>query len=370
MKIANYLNLTLSLTICLASCPKLFGNPAHNANLTPLAITHCPAKQISITNPELISDPQVAIIGSGPGGMGAAIYLGRANGDHTQRNIMVIEGELAGGTPMKAGKIQNYPGVPDAEGIEGPELMANMRAQALQNNVGFVAQKVTKVDFSSTPYKLELSGGQTIKSPAVIIATGNKPISTNAPGEKEYIGKGVAFCANCDGPFFKNKVIAVIGGGYGALRETGQLLQFASQIFMINKNDQLKGPDMLLKHANDPKVTVLNNCDLIEIVGNGAKVCAVKYTDLKTKAVKTLDVDGVFVALGQVPNSHIFKDQVKLNDKNEIIVDCQTLQTSVPGVWAVGDVTDKSMHQIPTAMGEGYKAGLNAESYLKKLKTK
>lgn len=367
MKLVNNLILILNLALSLTGYTKLFSKSGHHTSLTPSTISHCPAKQINLPEAELISDPQVAIIGSGPSGMGAAIYLGRANGDSPKRNIMVIEGELAGGTPMKAGTIQNYPGIPD---IEGPDLMTSMREHALQNNVQFVPQKVTKVDFSSSPFKLELSGGQTIKSPAVIIATGNKPISTNVPGEKEHIGKGVAFCANCDGPFFKNKVIAVIGGGYGALRETGQLKQFASQIFIINKNDQLKGPDMLLNHANDPKVTVLNNCDLNEIVGNGTKVCAIKYTNLKTKEIKTLNVEGVFVALGQIPNSYIFKDQVTFNDKNEIVVDCQTLQTSVPGVWAVGDVTDKSMHQIPTAVGEGYKAGLNAESYLKKLKAK
>ncbi len=348
MKIANYLVLILNFSSFLLA-------------LDPSITT----KQISI--PNLITDPQVAIIGSGPAGMGAAIYLGRANSNSADHNILVIEGELAGGTPMKAGIIQNYPGIPN---IEGPELMASMREQALQNNVQFVPQLVSSVDFSSAPFTLKLSGGQTIKSPAVIIATGNKPISTNVPGEKEYIGKGVAFCANCDGPFFKNKIIAVIGGGYGALRETGQLKQFANQIFIINKNDQLKGPDMLLNYAKDPKVTVLNNCDLTKIAGNGTKVIAIEYTDLKTKAAKTLNVDGVFVALGQIPNSHIFTDHVKLNDKNEIIVDSQTLQTSVPGVWAVGDVTDKSMHQIPTVTGMGYTAGLNVETYLKKLKVK
>lgn len=303
---------------------------------------------------------QLAVIGSGPAGLGAAIYSGRAN-----TATLVIEGPTQGGQPTKAGVIQNWPGTPE---IAGPDLVDNMRTHASKNGVQFVSASVTSVDFSKQPLTLQLSNQQTVKAQAVIIATGAKPTLSNVPGEAQYIGSGVAFCANCDGPLFKDQVVAVIGGGYGALREVGLLDKFAKKILIINEQDKFKAPKMLANYANSPKIQIYQQHQLVQITGDGHKVTGIEIRDKKSNKTQTLPVDGVFMALGQSPNSAVFKEQINLNAKGEIVVDGQTLSTNAPGVFAAGDVTDKAGHQIVLANAAGYNAAMQAENYLKKLK--
>lgn len=303
---------------------------------------------------------QLAIIGSGPAGLGAAIYSGRAN-----TKTVVIEGQTPGGQPTKAGVIQNWPGTAE---IAGPDLVENMRTHAGQNGVQFVSATVTNVDFSKTPFTIQLSNQQTVKAQAVVIATGAKPTLSHVPGEEQYIGSGVAFCANCDGPLFKDQVVAVIGGGYGALREVGLLEKFAKKILIINEYDTLKAQKLFTNYAKNPKVQVYNQTKLVNITGDNQKVTGITVRNLKTNQVSTLPVDGVFIALGQTPNSAVFKNQLQLNAKGEVVVDSQTLATNVPGIFAAGDVTDKAGHQILLANAAGYQAAMQAENYLKQQK--
>ncbi|HLB40588.1 MAG TPA: FAD-dependent oxidoreductase, partial [Candidatus Babeliales bacterium] len=177
-----------------------------------------------------------------------------------------------------------------------------------------------------------------------------------------------AFCANCDGPLFKDQVVAVIGGGFSALREVSLLDKFAKKILIVNEQDQLKANKLFTNYAKNPKVQVYNQTELVSITGDGQKVTGITVRNKKTNQVNALPVDGVFIALGQTPNSAVFKTQLHLNAKGEVVVDGQTLATNVPGIFAAGDVTDKAGHQILLANAAGYQAAMQAENYLKKLK--
>jgi len=304
----------------------------------------------------------LVIIGSGPAGLGAATYAGQA-----AIKTLVIEGKMPGGYPTKAGTIYNYPSYKE---IEGHEIYTKIKAQAESKNIEFKSGHVAKVNLSYRPFIISLKDNSEIQASAIIISTGSKPVKTGVPGEKEYFGKGVAYCANCDGPMFKDKHIAVIGGGYGALRETGQLTKFAKQITLVNPNKNLRGPEMLIARAKSPKVTIKNNYKLKEIAGNGVKITGIKVSSSNgdSKGTSSIPVDGVFIALGQRPNTNLFKDKLKLNSKNEIVItNCKTQGTSIEGVFAAGDVSDRSQHQIITGVGEGYRAALSAEKYLKSI---
>ena len=304
----------------------------------------------------------LVIIGSGPAGLGAATYAGQA-----AIKTLVIEGNMPGGYPTKAGTIYNYPSYKE---IEGHELYTKIRAQAESKHIEFKSGQVTKVNLNSKPFVISLKDNSPIQASAIIITTGSKPIKTGVPGEKEYFGKGIAYCATCDGPMFKDQHVAVIGGGYSALREVGQLTKFAKQITLVNPNKNLRGPEMLIARANSSKVTIKHNHKLLEIAGNGGKVTGIKVSNSNgdSKEANSIPVDGVFIALGQRPNTSLFAGQLKLNPKKEIIItNCKTQGTSIEGVFAAGDVSDRSQHQIVTGVGEGYRAALSAEKYLKKI---
>lgn len=294
----------------------------------------------------------IVIIGSGPCGLSAAIYSGRAKIDH-----VVITGEEEGGKLTKASFLENWPGVLS---VQGGELAADLKKQTEHLGTKFINASVTSVDLKNHPFEINLSNGQKIKARSLIIGTGSKPNKLKCPGEDQYLGRGIAVCAYCDAPFFENKKVVVVGGGHSALKELGIIKKYTKDITLINKEDDLSGPKMLQNYVNDdPSIKVFNNHVVLEIVGDENKVTGIKLKNKKSNKIFTLPTDGVFVAIGSKPNTTLFKEQLKLNNKKQIVVN--NTQTSVQHVYAGGDVTDKSYYQAIMASAEGYACAMNAE---------
>ena len=298
---------------------------------------------------------RVTIIGSGPAGLTAAVYTARAN-----LEPLVIEGIEAGGQLMLTTEVENYPGFVD--GIMGPELMENMRAQAARFGAEFLTDNVTSVDLSKPPFTIKTSDG-TVTSDTVIISTGASAMMLGVPGEKELLGHGVSTCATCDGFFFRDHELVVVGGGDSAMEEANFLTRFATKVTVVHRRDTLRASKIMQDRAKaNPKIEFVWDSVVTEVFGNG-KVAGVRLKNLKTGEETEMPTGGVFVAIGHTPNTKLFEDQLELAG-GYIVTRSEDTQTSVPGVFAAGDVVDFRYRQAITAAGMGCMAAIDAERYL------
>jgi thioredoxin reductase (NADPH) len=299
----------------------------------------------------------VIIIGSGPAGLTAALYAARAN-----LAPLVIEGLESGGQLMLTTMVENFPGHRD--GVLGPDLMAEMRAQAERFGAEIMSGDVTAIELGSQPFSVRL-GDEVQETKSLIIATGASARLLGLPSERTLMGHGVSTCATCDGYFFRDKPIVVVGGGDSALEEAIFLTKFASQVTLLHRRDQLRGSKIMQdKTLANPKITVEWNTELEEVkdVDKGV-VTGVVVRNNKTGDTKELSVEGVFVAIGHTPNTGLFDGQLELDNNGYIVVGDGT-RTNVPGVFACGDVQDHVYRQAITAAGTGCMAALDAERYL------
>lgn len=297
----------------------------------------------------------LVIIGSGPAGLTAAIYAARGG-----LQPIVISGRAAGGQLMLTTDVDDFPGFPD--GIQGPDLMINMRQQASRFGTQFVDEDVLEVDFKNKPFVIKTET-QTLKTRAVIIATGASAKWMGLESEARLIGKGVSACAVCDGLFFKDKRIMVIGGGDTAMREAQHLAKHGKTVTVVHRRDQLRAQVALVDLVKSkPNVNFLFNKVVDEVIGENM-VTSVKLKDTKTGELEEIEIDGVFVAIGHQPNTGFLKDQVDLDEQGYIIV-TDEVKTSVDGVWVAGDVADHKYRQAVTAAGTGTKCALEVEEYL------
>lgn len=301
----------------------------------------------------------VIIIGSGPAGLTAAIYAARAN-----LKPLVIEGYGAGGQLMITTEVENFPGF--REGITGPDLIAELRAQAERFGTEFLTADVTKVELSADRKVVwEDENGYEAKS--VIIATGATANLLGMESEKRLMGRGVSACATCDGFFFKDKVVAVIGGGDSAMEEGTFLTKFAEKVYIIHRRDEFRASKIMVKKAEEnPKVEFIMDSVPLEMLGE-ERVSGIRIKNVKSSEERDIDLDGIFVAIGHTPSTKLFKDQVETDPKGYIITSpdkSKTTHTNIPGVFACGDVQDSSYRQAITAAGSGCQAALDCERYL------
>lgn len=298
----------------------------------------------------------VIIIGSGPAGLTAAIYTARAN-----LNPLMFEGEEAGGQLMTTTDVENFPGFP--KGVMGPELMAVMREQAARFGTEFVTRNVSKVDFQARPFKVWV-GDKIYLSRAVIISTGASAKYLGLPSEKKYMGKGVSACATCDGAFFRNMQVAIVGGGDTAMEEAQFLTRFASKVWVVHRRDHFRASKIMAERVmKNPKIEVLWNSEVIEVHG----VDVVQSLTIKnhvTGETKEFQMDGLFVAIGHKPNTDLFKGQLEMNEVGYLVTKPKSTSTSIPGVFASGDVQDPTYRQAITAAGTGCMAAIDAERWL------
>ena len=298
----------------------------------------------------------LAIVGGGPAGLTAYLYAARA-----RLNTVLIEKLSPGGQVLVTDFVENYPGFPD--GLPGWELMDRFVAHVKKLGLNQVRDEVTGLALEGELKRLLLASGKSLLSRAVIIATGAKPNQLGVPGEKELLGKGVSYCATCDGPFFRDQVVAVVGGGNTAVQEAIFLTKFARQVFLIHRRDKLRAQKILQERAfANEKITFVWDSVVAEILGR-EKVEAVKVKNRKTGEEKVLQVDGVFIFVGIKPQSDFVKGVLKLDEKGFIITDAE-MRTEVPGVFAAGDVRSKACRQIVTAAGDGATAAYMAEHFL------
>jgi thioredoxin reductase (NADPH) len=299
---------------------------------------------------------KLIIIGSGPAGYTGALYAARAN-----LAPLVFAGYLAGGQLMQTTEVENYPGFPG--GIMGPELMEQFREQAARFGADIRYDNVTRVDFSRRPF-LVATDEEEFYAHAVIIATGASAQWLGLPSEERLRGYGVSSCATCDGAFFRNREIAVVGGGDTAMEEATFLTRFASKVTVIHRRDHLRASKAMQDRAfADPKITFLWDTMVEEVLGEES-VAGLRLRNVKTNQVHDLPVSGLFVAIGHHPNTEIFRGQIETDALGYIKVVPDTTLTSVPGVFAAGDVHDTRYKQAVTAAGDGCKAALDAERYL------
>lgn len=298
----------------------------------------------------------VVIIGSGPAGLTAAIYAGRAN-----LQPLMVEGYETGGQLMTTTEVENYPGF--AEGIQGPELMTIMRKQAERFGTRFITRDVTKVDFSSRPFKIWVDD-TLIQARGVIISTGASAKYLGLENERRLLGRGVSACATCDGAFFKNQVVCVVGGGDTAMEEATFLTRFASKVIVIHRRDEFRASKIMADRVlNNPKIEVRWNSGLVDVLGEKS-VKGVRLKNYKTGEETTLELEGVFIAIGHKPNTDLFKGQLEMNDVGYLVTKPKSTYTSVEGVFASGDVQDPIYRQAITAAGTGCMAAIDCERWL------
>jgi len=299
----------------------------------------------------------VTIIGTGPAGLTSAIYSARAN-----LKPLVIEGDQPGGQLTITSDVENYPGF--AEGVMGPELMDRFRKQAERFGGRFVTGYVKRVDLAQRPFTLEFSNGSTVKTQTLIIATGASAKWLGLPSEKKLMGKGVSSCATCDGFFFRNLDIAVVGGGDTAMEEATFLTRFAKTVTLIHRRDTFKASKIMIDKAKaNPKIKFLLDSGIEEILGE-KEVTGIRVKNFKTGAVSEMALQGVFVAIGHQPNTSLFKGTLEMNEAGYLNVVPGTTTTNIPGVFAAGDVADHVYRQAVTAAGTGCMAAIDAERFL------
>jgi len=304
---------------------------------------------------------EVIIIGSGPAGYTAAIYAARA-----QLNPLLIASSVEpGGELMKTTEVENYPGFP--EGLMGPDLMANFQAQAERFGTEILFDDVVEVDLKGDTKVVKTGAGETFEAKSVIISTGAAYRELGLPKEKELSGHGVSWCATCDGFFFRDKVIAVVGGGDSAMEEANFLTKFASKVYIIHRRDSLKASKIMQQRSFDnPKIEFIWNSAVAELKGD-ATLEGVVLEDTQTGEKTDLALEGLFIAIGNDPRVDLVENQVELTPDRFIKVDGRTSKTSLPGVFASGDVIDPTYRQAITAAGSGCVAALDAEHYLSSL---
>ncbi len=301
----------------------------------------------------------VIIIGAGPAGYTAGIYCSRARHD-----TLIISGLLPGGQLMNTTDVENYPGFD--EGIMGPDLMLTMRKQAERMNTTIIDDVVVNVDFRTKPFKV-LTGSEEYEAKAVIVCTGATPRKIGIEGEQTFSGKGVSYCATCDGAFFRNQDIAVVGGGDTCMEEATFLTKFASKVHIIHRRDTFRASKIMQDRAlNNENIEVHWN-SVIEDIKGDQKVQQIILKDTKTGENKTLEMGGVFVAIGHEPNTELFKNQLEM-DENGYIIQKQNTETSVKGVFTAGDVHDHRYRQAVTAAGFGCMSAIDVDKYLSEQK--
>jgi thioredoxin reductase (NADPH) len=297
------------------------------------------------------------IVGSGPAGYTAAVYAARAN-----LKPLVIEGVASGGALMTTTEVENFPGFPD--GILGPELMDNMRKQAERFGAEFVTDEASRVELAG-PVKTVWIGETAYRARAVILTTGSAWRHMGVPGEQELLGHGVSSCATCDGFFFRGHNIVVVGGGDSAMEEATFLTKFAESVTIVHRRDAFRASKIMADRAlANPKIKVSWNSVVTEVIDGGGKVAGVRLRDTVTGAESTLDATGVFVAIGHDPRSELFRGQIPMDENGYVLVEAPGTHTSVPGVFAAGDLVDHEYRQAITAAGTGCAAALDAERYL------
>ncbi|MFH1253624.1 MAG: thioredoxin-disulfide reductase [Candidatus Uhrbacteria bacterium] len=303
---------------------------------------------------------KVIIIGAGPAGYTAAIYAARA-----ELQPILFSGPQPGGQLMWTTVVENFPGFP--EGVYGSELMEErMKKQAEKFGTKIIAENITAVDLSSQPFKLTTSSGQEIQTQTLIIATGASAIWMNVPGEEQYKGKGVSVCATCDGFFFRGKEVAVVGGGDAAMEEALDLAKFASKVTVLVRSDKLKASKVMQERAEaETKINFVWNVSAKGVLGDGNKVTGIKLLNSQTNEEVEMKFDGIFPAIGHKPNTDLFKEQIELDDRGYLIRKNCTSETSVPGIFAAGDVADSRYRQAITSAGSGCMAAMDAERWLK-----
>ena len=299
---------------------------------------------------------EVIVIGGGPAGYTAALYCARAN-----MHPLVIEGFSWGGQLMITSDVENYPGYPT--GVLGPELMMKFREQAERFGAELITDDVTRVDFSSTPFRVWV-GDDEYQARTIIVATGATARQLGLESERKLQGRGVSYCATCDAAFFKDQDVVVVGGGDTAMEEATFLTKFASKVTIVHRRDEFRASKIMQERVlSNPKIQVTWDAVVEEILGDGA-VTGVRLRNVPTGETSELATDGVFVAIGHTPNTDLVKGQLELTDSGYVLVQEPTTQTSVPGVFAAGDVTDLIYRQAVTAAGQGCKAAIDAERFL------
>jgi len=305
---------------------------------------------------------KVVIIGSGPAGLTAALYAARAD-----LAPVVFEGPEPGGQLMQTTDVDNYPGYP--EGVLGPKMMEDFRNQATRFGADCRYGYITNIDFDQRPYKLEVDEEFEIFAHSMIISTGASAKWLGIESEQKLRGKGVSACATCDGAFFRDQHVIVVGGGDTAMEEATFLTKFASKVTVIHRREELRASKAMQQRAfDDEKIDFLWNSELQEVLGE-KEVEGVKIINNETNELKTLeDVTGVFIAIGHKPNTDLFKDVLKMDDVGYIETEGQSTRTEMPGIFASGDAMDPIYRQAVTAAGTGCRAALDAEKYLSELK--
>jgi thioredoxin reductase (NADPH) len=300
----------------------------------------------------------VIIIGSGPAGYTAAIYTARAN-----LSVLMLQGYQTGGQLTQTSDVENYPGF--EEGILGPEMMEKFEAQARRFGTEMLAEDVTAVDFSKRPFKVTTDFGE-YAGRAIIISTGASAQWLNLPSEERLKGRGVSACATCDGFFFKNKDVAVVGGGDTAMEEATFLTKYASHVTIIHRRDSLRASKIMQERAfKNPKISILWDTEVTEVLGEDA-VTGLRLRNLKNGEEHVLPVQGFFLAIGHKPNTDLFKGLID-TDKTGYIIPIEHTMTNIPGVFAAGDVTDHRYRQAVTAAGDGCRAAIDVERWFESM---
>jgi len=302
---------------------------------------------------------EVIIIGAGPAGYTAGIYCSRAGYD-----TLILSGILPGGQLVNTTEVENYPGF--EKGIMGPDLMIEMRKQTQRMGTVIIDDEVVNVDFRRKPFKV-LTGSEEYEGKAVIIATGANPRKLGLDGEQKFGGKGVSYCATCDGPFFRNQELAVVGGGDSAVEEATFLTKFATTVHLVHRRDELRASQIMQERAFDNKKIKFHwDSEVIDIKGD-QKLQKLILKNNKSGEKFDLNVGGLFVAIGHEPNTKLFENQIDLDDQGYIILKNKT-QTNIEGVFAAGDVHDKRYRQAVTAAGYGCMAAIDLDKYLTEIK--
>ncbi|MBQ7673938.1 MAG: thioredoxin-disulfide reductase [Alphaproteobacteria bacterium] len=300
----------------------------------------------------------VLIIGSGPAGYTAAIYAARAG-----RTVCLIAGAQLGGQLIITPSIENYPGF--AKPISGTELMEQMRMQVESMEVQIICDTIETVDFSKVPFKTVSETGQIYEGKTIIIATGATAKWLQIPGETKYRGRGVSACATCDGFFFKNKDVVVVGGGNVAIEDAIFLTNFAKSVTLVHRRDELRAEKILQKRFFDnPKAKIIWNSVVTEIIGDDSQVTKLKLRNVKDESISYIDTNGVFVAIGHQPNTSIFRGQIELDEIGYVTTQTGSILTSIDGIFAAGDVCDSIYKQAITSAAQGCMAGIEADRFL------
>ncbi|KGA03501.1 thioredoxin reductase [freshwater metagenome] len=301
---------------------------------------------------------EVVIVGSGPAGYTAAIYAARA-----QLSPILYEGSVtAGGALMNTTDVENFPGFP--EGVMGPDLMDSLRKQAERFGTKLITDDIVSMDLAGEIKTIKDGSGNTLQAKAVILATGSAYKEIGLTNEKRLSGRGVSWCATCDGFFFREKVIAVVGGGDSAMEEANFLTRFASKVFVIHRRDSLRASKIMVERANaNPKIEFIWNTEVIDVLGED-KVTGLKLRNLISGEESDKDFDGLFVAIGHLPRSELLVGQIDLDGEGYVKVDGRSTRTNQKGVFACGDLVDHTYRQAITAAGSGCQAALDAERFL------